>query len=192
MTYTARWGKKGFLTSPTKVVPFQDFKTGVALKTDSENDTSGTNPTNTRGLEAQTITFSTTYMRAAGVDPRAQYEEWCGEIGKSYPLYIGNKRFGPAKMMLTKVDIADQLLTPSGEFAMISLSLTLAEPSKFDKKKTSTKSKSSSGTEIDKASANKAASVYAATVAEKKAALNTTASKTDKQQKKTSSGGGSR
>lgn len=186
MTYQAKWGKKGFLTSPTKVVPFQDFKTGVSLKSDSENDTSGKNPTNTRGLEAQTMTFSTTYMRAAGVDPRAQYDEWCGEIGKSYPLYIGNKRFGPAKMMLTKVDIADQLITPNGEFVMIALSLTLTEPGKSDKKKSTTKSKtkSKSGSDIDKASASKAASTYSATVAAKKNAMNTGASKSDKQQMK--------
>ena len=186
MTYTARWGKKGFILSPTKVVPFDDFKTGVALKSDSENDTSGTNPTNTRGLEAQTITFSATYLRAAGVDPLAQYNEWCGEIGKSYPLYIGGKRFGPAKMMLSKVDIAEEMHTPAGEFIKMTLNLTLTEPGKSNKKKSTSKSKkSSSGKTIDKASAKKASSTYAATVAEKKNALNTGASKSDKQQKKT-------
>ena len=66
MTFIARWGPKGFLTSPTKIVPFNGFSTSLTLKADSENDTSGTNPTNTRGRELRPISFETTYFAAAG------------------------------------------------------------------------------------------------------------------------------
>ena len=176
MKYQAKWGKKGFLVSPTKIVPLESFKTGESMKSDSKNDTSGKNPTNTRGKETQKITFSTTYLRAAGVDPLAQYNEWCGEIGKSYPLYVGGKRFGPAKMELTAVNVTDNLLSPSGEFIQLKLSLTLTED---------TTSKSTTSNRKTTSSSAKAAATYKATVAEKKEAMNATASKEDKADKKT-------
>ena len=91
----ARWGPKSFVISPQKIVPFIELSTSVALKTDSENDTSGTSPANTKGLELQQIAFSTTYFRGVGVDPRAQWEEWKALVGSTNPLYIGGELFGP-------------------------------------------------------------------------------------------------
>lgn len=151
------------------------------MKSDSKNDTSGKKPTNTRGKETQKITFSTTYLRAAGVDPLAQYNDWCGEVGKSYPLYVGGQRFGPAKMELTSVQISESTLTPTGQFLQIKLSLTLTED---------TTSKSSSSNRTTKTSSSaKAAAKYNETVAAKKEAMNATASTSDKADKKTSKGG---
>ena len=57
MAYMVKWGPKGFLVSPSKVVPFDGFSTDMKLKADSENDTSGTEPTNTRGRELRTISL---------------------------------------------------------------------------------------------------------------------------------------
>ena len=185
MNYQAKWGKKGFLVSPTKIVPFESFKAGLKMKSDSKNDTSGKDPKNTRGVESQSFSFSATYLRAAGVDPRAQYEEWCGEIGKSYPLYIGGKRFGPAKMELTSVDISESIISPRGDFIKVVLAIQLTEDS-------SGKSTAATRKTTSTSSSAKAAATYKATVEEKKAAMNATASKSDKSAKKTSGGGGSR
>ena len=172
MKYQAKWGKKGFLVSPTKIVPFTDFKTGKKLKSDSNNDTSGKKPTNTRGIEAQEMSFSVKYLSAAGVNPRAQYEEWCGEIGKSYPLYIEGKRFGPAKMMLQSVDLGESLFSPSGAFIGLTLSISLVE----DTTKATAARKSTATTSASK----KAAAKYEETVKAKKEAMNATPSKEDK------------
>ena len=161
--YTAMWGPKGFIVSPSKIVPFKDFKTTYALKSDSENDTSGTPPTNTRGRELQPITFSTTYVRAAGVDPRGQLDEWYALIGKSYPLYIGGKRFGPAKLTLKQVDVSDCLFTNGGDFLQVSIAITLEE---YSEGKTSQLSSSASAK------------------LSKSAAMSATASKADKAAKK--------
>lgn len=182
MGYLAQWGPKGFLISPTKIVPFEDFATSVSLKADSENDTSGTAPTNTRGMELQPMSFSTTYLRAAGVDPRAQIDEWNGLIGQSHPLYIGGKRFGPAKMTLKKVEANDFLFTNSGDILRAVVKVTLEEFSEGKTSKlASTASKSAS------ASSSTAASVYSQTVAkkeaEKKAAMNATASRSTRAEK---------
>lgn len=178
MKYQAKWGKKGFLVSPTKIVPFTDFKTGKKLKSDSKNDTSGKNPTNTRGVEAQEMSFSVKYLAAAGVNPRAQYEEWCGEIGKSYPLYIEGKRFGPEKMMLQSVDMSDTLFAPGGAIVGAVLTISLIEDTTSKgataARKTTTKTTSTS---------TKAAQTYEKTVAAKKEAMNATASKEDKASK---------
>ena len=171
MAYMAKWGPKGFLVSPKKIVPFKDFTTSMTLKTDSANDTSGTAPVNTRGRELQPMTFSTSYVRAAGVDPRAQIGEWEAEVGNSYPLYIGGKRFGPPKMKLTQVSVSDVQLSNDGEFLMASLAFTFVED---------VGEKTSNVT----ASASRAAGVYEETVAKKKAALNATASKEDRHAKK--------
>lgn len=154
------------------------------MKADSKNDTSGKNPTNTRGKETQKMNFSTTYLRAAGVDPLAQYNEWCGEIGKSYPLYVGGVRFGPAKMELTSVDISESTILPNGTFVMLKLALTLTEDTTSKTTSSTRKTTTSSSS-----SSSKAAAKYNETVAAKKEAMNATASKSDKAEKKTSGGG---
>ena len=174
MGYLARWGEKGFLVSPTKIVPFNDFSTTVALKADSENDTSGTDPTNTRGLEPQVISLSTVYLRAAGVDPRGQFEEWSSLVGAAHPLLIEGKRFGPPKMQLTQVRLSGVEFNNNGVMLKAEVGITLTE---FSDKTDAVQSKAA-------ASSAKAASVYEATVAAKKQALNASASKTDKATKK--------
>lgn len=174
MSYLARWGPKGFLVSPSKIVPFNDFSTTVALKADSENDTSGTAPTNTRGRELQPMNFSTTYLRSLGVDPRAQWEEWQSLIGQAHTLLIEGRQFGPAKMLLTEVSLSNVEFSNTGAFLAATVNIVLQElPDKG--------SGTSTGTN---AAASQAAATYSATVAAKKAALNSTASKTDRADKK--------
>lgn len=145
MQYMAKWGPKGFLVSPNKVIPFSGFSTAFAIKEDSNNDTSGTAKTNTRGRELAQSNFETTYLLAAGVDPRAQIEEWKSLLGKSHPLIIGGKQFGDSKMKLTNVSISDVLFTNAGKMIQAKVSITLKEDGGTStSKKTSTTSKSSS------------------------------------------------
>lgn len=126
-TYTAKWGPKGFLVSPKKIVPLRNLTTSFALKAEENNDTSGTPTTNTRGRELQSITLETTYMTAAGVNPRAQIKEWYELIGGTYPLYIGGERFGPELMQLEKVDVSNVILDDLGRFISVDLSISLKE-----------------------------------------------------------------
>ena len=172
MTYTARWGPKGFLVSPTKIVPIDGLSASVAVKSDGD---SGSSPTGARALEPQKITFGATYLRAAGVDPLAQFEEWKSLVGQAHPLYIGDKRFGPAKMMLSSVEMSDVLLTNSGEFLKVMLSISMEEYVSDPATKTRSSSSAAKNT-----TASKAATVYEKTVAEKQAALNAGASSNDR------------
>lgn len=147
--YMAKWGNKGFLISDSKVVPLTNLATAFNRKADENEDTSGTPPTNTRGLELQSITFDTTYLRAAGVDPRAQMEDWKNQFGQRYPLYINGKQFGPKLLELESVSFSNIMLDGKGEFLQVDASITLKEyvPSTttVSSKQTST-STSSSGT----------------------------------------------
>lgn len=187
MGYIARWGPMGFVVSPSKIVPFNGFGTSIALKTDDGNNASGKAATNARGLELQSMTFSTKYMMAVGVDPRERFEAWQSQVGNSYPLYIGEKRFGPAKMLLESVSMSDLVMNNAGVFLSVTVSITLKEDSQEATKttaaKSTTSSNSSGNTSTTNSAAAKAAATYAQTVA-KKQALNATATKSDKSQKK--------
>ena len=169
MEYTALWGPKGFIVSPTKIVPLMNLSTSFAVKTDTGNDTSGTAATNTKGRELQAVSLSTIYVRGAGVDPRGQIAEWEAQVGKSYPLYIGGQRFGPSKLMLKSVDVSDILLTNTGKFLQCAVSLTFEEYSN-----------SSNTVTTSSASSQKAATVYGSVSNQKSVALDATASSQDK------------
>ena len=178
MSYMAQWGSKGFLISPTTIIFMENFSTSVELKADSENDTSGTSHTNTRGLLARPVSFSVTYARAAGADPRAQLEEWESLVGKSNPLHIGGKRFGPSSLILQKVDGTNFVFSPNGDFLSVTINLSFVEDTG---EKTSTTPKTAN------AARTKASSVYDETVAKRKA-MNATASASDRSDKKLSAG----
>lgn len=180
MGYKARWGPMGFVISPSKIVPFDDLKTTIAIKSDSGNDTSGTSATNNRGRENQSIQFTTQYLKAVGVDPRKSFDEWTALVGSAHPLYIGEKRFGPAKMALKSVAISESILSTEGVFLSITLSITLEENPSASKTSKKTSKKSQKGT--NEAAAKKAAETYAKTV-EKKKAMQATASTTERRGK---------
>lgn len=127
MKYQAQWGPKGFLISPEKIVTFDGFSTSIELNDDSGNDTSGTPPTNTTGRKPQNINLSITYIRAAGVDPRAQFEEWTSLVGKAYPFYISGKRFGPEQLQLKKIDLSGLKLSNDGSFLSCTVAVSLEE-----------------------------------------------------------------
>ena len=126
-TYQAKWGNKGFLVSPSKIVPLLSLSTGFARKSDTNNDTSGQPTTNTRGIELQSIKLDTRYVASAGVDPRGQIDEWKSQFGKYYPLYINGKQFGPDLLELDSVDVSNILMDNRGEFLSVDISITLIE-----------------------------------------------------------------
>ena len=127
LKYTALWGPKGFIVSPTKVVPLLGLTTVFSVKADTGNDAQSSSTTNIKGKELQTLSLSTLYVRGAGVDPRGQIAEWEALVGKSYPLYIDGQRFGPKKLMLKRVNVSDILLTNTGGFLQAAIALDFEE-----------------------------------------------------------------
>lgn len=180
MSIMAQWGSKEFLLSPTKIMLMENFSTSVTLKTDNQNDTSGTSSTNTRGLEARPVSFSVTYTKAVGVDPRTQLEEWENLVGQSNPLYIGGKRFGPSSLLLNKVDSSDFVFSPSGDFLSVTVGLSFVEKTEG---KTSSASKTTTTKKSTSSGSSKSSSIYAEALA-KQNAMNATAPPDDKKTKK--------
>lgn len=175
MGIMASWGSKRFQISNSQITPLQDLTTSLTLKEDSENDTSGTQPTNTRGRNLRPISFKVTYLAAAGADPRKEIEEWEELLGEKYPLYIGGQRFGAEKMKLTEVSTSDILLTNSGGFIRATLSIKLEEYSE---------GKTSALTSSTTASGSTGSTSIKAEIEGTVAAMNATASATDKASKK--------
>ena len=177
-TYQASWGNKGFIISPSKIVPLLDLTTGFARKSDTNNDTSGQPTTNTRGLDLQTMQLDTRYVAAAGVDPRGQIDEWKAQFGKRYPLLINGKQFGPDLMELDSVDVSNIQMDNRGRFLSVDISITLVEyvppTTTVSSKKAASSSTSSSSTSSSRAKSS----------GTKAGALAATASSTDKQTKK--------
>lgn len=151
--YMAKWGNKGFLVSPDQIAPVKNLATSFKRKADENEDTSGTPPTNTRGLENQTITLDTTYIAGTGVDPRAQIEDWKNQFGKQYPLLINGQQFGPDLLELDSVSFSDVLLDNKGNFLRVTASITLVEYTPATKKVSSKTKSSSSSSKSSAASA---------------------------------------
>lgn len=117
--YQAQWGNKGFLVSPDKIITLRDFSARYGVKSDDKNKSQKKNP--------HEMTIGVTYLRAAGTDPRKQYEEWCSYVGQSNAMYIGGKRFGPARMKLTDVQMSGSRIGDNGDFLSATLSLAFTE-----------------------------------------------------------------
>lgn len=176
MEYTALWGPKGFIVSPSKIVPLLNLSTSFSVKADNGDDASGTAATNVRGRKLQNVSLSTLYVRGAGVDPRGQIAEWEAQVGKAYPLYIEGQRFGPNKLMLKSVDVSEVLLTNTGKFLQCAVALSFEEYA----------SEATANTTTTTATASRAAEVYNSVTAQKSSALKATASTMDKAAKKPS------
>ncbi len=172
MGYMAKWGTKEFLVSANKIIVLEGLSTSLTLKEDSENDTSGTQPTNTRGRELRPISFRVRYLAAAGVNPREQIAGWEAELGSAYPLIIGGERFGAEKMKLTSVAVSDIRLSNSGSFLDATVTIMLEEYS--EGKSSKLMNTSANGAASSSVSGN------STTEAAKKAALTATASVSDR------------
>ena len=166
MPIMAGWGPKKFQVTNSQIVALEGLTTSLTLKEDSENDTSGTQPTNTRGRNLRPISFKVTYLAAAGTDPRAEIDEWEQLLGKMYPLYVGGKFFGARSMKLIEVSSSDILLSNAGQFIRAVVGIKLEEGSE--------------GKTSKLVSTNNAKAEIESTVA----ALNATASASDKASKK--------
>ena len=178
MAYQAKWGNKGFLIEPSKIVPLMGLSTGFSKKESDGEDTSGQPTLNTRGIELQEITLETTYLAGLGVDPRGQIEEWKQQFGLRYPLYINGKLFGPKLLELQSVDFSNIILDNAGNFLQVDATIHLKEyvpPTTTVSEKKATSGSSGSGS----------------STGTNAGAMSATPSTTDKQNKKVVSRGAS-
>ena len=186
MPITAKWGPMQFVVTSHQIVPLSGLKISQSVKTETQTSSDGDSVTNVKGKDAMSISFSTTYLASAGVDPRSKFEKWLELVGKAYPLYIGGKRVGPKQLTLEKVEITNTKHTNGGAFLAAEVAVSLKEYSSETTTKTTTK-KSSSKSSSKKSSSKSSGSSKEATkaaISEKKQAMESTASTQDKATKR--------
>lgn len=139
----AKFGKIKWVFSTKKLMPIED-------------DLSGSHGLNDKGKKDKaTYSFSYKVAMAAGVNPRKELSKAKKHLGKVHPLYIGKKRFGPAKLKLTAVNPSNIMVYAGGDILSMEIGLEFEEyrkkAKKSSKKKTNSKLSKSKKTTKKKA-----------------------------------------
>lgn len=139
----AKWGPMKWVFKSKKMLPIEnDLSISYSL-----------NEKNKR--EKIPVSFSYVPNVASGANVRKELERWKKLLGKSYPLYIGKKRFGPRQLKLVSVDESDIEVYSGGATVSASISLSFEErrkkAKKSSKKKTNNKLSSAKKTNVKKA-----------------------------------------
>lgn len=91
----AKWGKKKWLIKSDKILPISD-------------DLSIQYSLNNKNKKAKIpVSFSYAPLSATGANVNKEIDIWKKYIGKTHPLYIGKKRFGPKRLKLISVEASD-------------------------------------------------------------------------------------
>lgn len=139
MAVQARWGTKKFIISTRQVTAITGFSTAYKMKSDTNDDTSGTKKTNTRGRAPEEVSFSVKYLAAAGASPRNDFTKWRALVGKKDYLFIGSTKYGVHKFELTSADVSDVILDNKGRTLQATVTLHFTEELPTKKSKTTAK-----------------------------------------------------
>lgn len=146
MAVMAKWSSKSWEVSSRRVAALNGISAGVKLNTENSDDKAGSPATKTKALELQTMNFDFDLATVAGCDVREEYESWTALVGQFAPFFLAGRRFGPANMLLTAVNLSDTTLDDFGRILKGKISITLAEyAEEASSKKASTGGKSGSG-----------------------------------------------
>ena len=141
----AKWGKMKWLINSKKLLTIED---DLAIKY-------GINDKNKK--EKIEISFSYTPNSASGVNVNTEINRWKSLVGKSNPLYIGKKRFGPKSLKLKSAEVTDIQIYGKGIKLSAAIALTFIE-NKKKSKKTSKKNKKSKKSKAKKTKVKKSKS----------------------------------
>ena len=112
----AKWGKKRWYINSKKINPINALSLDMAYDTDE-----GTK-------SKRTISLPYELYSEMGMSVRKEVNQWYKRLGKSYPLYLGTKRFGAKKFKLTDVSVSDITVTQKGGIKSAAITLSFEEP----------------------------------------------------------------
>lgn len=127
MGVMAKWSSKTWEVSSRRIAALNSITAGVELDTENNHDKAGSPATLTKALKLQTMTFDFDLAAVAGSDVLEEYNSWISLIGQISPFYLAGKRFGPANLLLTAVNLSDTLLDSSGKIQKGKITINLAE-----------------------------------------------------------------
>ena len=131
MSIMARWHTKTWGVSPDQVKVLADLTISRKLKADKNTSLEHAPATNERGYELMPVSFSMDLYRVAGVDVRAEMDDWMGLIGQKAYLYLDNKKFG-AYLQLKDVKVSNILLDDYGRMLGAKLTCSMEEVDNAD------------------------------------------------------------
>lgn len=127
MAVMAQWNSKKWEVSNRKIMALNGLSAGVKLDTENGDDKAGSPATKTKALELQSMTFDFDVAAAAGCDARDEYESWTALVGQYAPFILAGRRFGPANLLLTGVQLSDTTLDNLGRILKGKITINLIE-----------------------------------------------------------------
>lgn len=133
MADIAKWGNKTWSVSPKEVKALQDLSFAYTQIADDNSGTEDNSTTNNRGTDLMEISFKTVLNANAGVDIKAEIEDWEKLVTATEYLYLNGAKFGP-ELQLREVKVSGVKLDDLGRFREATLNFLFKE---YDKKTTS-------------------------------------------------------
>lgn len=135
MAVMAKWGPKTWEVSAKQIKALEDLSFSFTQVADNNTSTEEKKTTNERGKELFPLTFTTVLHSGAGVDIRAEIEDWEQLVTQVDTFYLNGKKLGP-KLQLRKVAVGDVKLDDLGRMILATLSFEFKE---YDAETTSVK-----------------------------------------------------
>ena len=126
MAIMAEWGDKTWEVSPEKVNALKGLGFSFAQVADNNSTTEEKKPTNHRGKELFSLTFTTVLHSGAGVDVEAEIKSWEKLVTKVNYFYLGGELLGD-KLQLRKVGVSVDHLDDFGRIRVATLSFEFKE-----------------------------------------------------------------
>lgn len=111
-----KWGRKKWRITPKQVKSLDDFSYDQSYNADKKKK------------DKRTASISYRVYLETGNDVRKEITSWYKLLGKKSGLYIGKKRFGPAKMRLDSVKSSSIQVTDNGRVHYATINLDFTEP----------------------------------------------------------------
>lgn len=111
----AKWGSMKWQYSSKKILPIEDdLKIDYAVNDKNKK-------------QKQTVSFSYIPYAATGSSVKKEVAKWGSLVGQVHPLYIGKKRFGPAKLRLKSASASDIQIYAGGKALKAGIALSFEE-----------------------------------------------------------------
>ena len=123
----AKWLTHKFEINSDRIKGLESLDLATALKYDKQDVKGGKPKILDKGLEQENIPLSYTPAIVVGSNPRDEYDSWREDLGKSGALYIGGKRWGNSKYILTKANLSTSFMNNNGVIQLANINIELRQ-----------------------------------------------------------------
>lgn len=124
MTIQAQWSNRQFKITSNQLKLLEELS--LSYKVKRKTDGTGKKAV-LDGHDLQSFSLSYKVSPQAGVNPLNEYITMRSYLGKTAPLLVGNTLFGPDYLMLEKVSLSADMISPTGIILSGTITLDLKE-----------------------------------------------------------------